>query len=204
MAKIIGMKEKEVKDFLSNDVVELSAFPIEEVRKHFNKVVIDFTSIKNDVSRQQFRDLLFSIFCYEAPYKRASDRIYYVLRMAKFMSDLNGITEIPDKELKELFNRYCDENNYYKDCKKVIISCKNALLEMYDTRKGFERDTWDSNIFQLSEERTNKSDSEYAFHFRQIESTENREYIKRYMEYLIGCTEKAATTIKSTFAELCR
>ena len=127
MAKIIGMKEKEIKEFLSNDVVELSAFPIKEASKRFYKVVIDFASIKNNVSRQQFRDLLFSIFCYEAPYKRASDRIYYVLRLAGFMSDLNGITEIPDKELKDLFNRYCDENNYYEDCRKIIISCKNSL-----------------------------------------------------------------------------
>ena len=35
MAKIIGMKEKEIKEFLSNDVVELSAYPIKEVRKRF-------------------------------------------------------------------------------------------------------------------------------------------------------------------------
>lgn len=204
MAKIIELKEKEIKDFLSNDVVELKSFPVEEVSKRFYKVVIDFTLIKNEVSRQQFRDLLFSIFCYEVPYKRDSDRIYYVLKLAVFMSGLNGITEIPDQELKALFNRYCDGNNYCGYCRKIIVSCKNALLEMYDTREGFGRDTWDSSVFQLSEERTNKSDSEYAFHFRQIESVENRGYTKRYMEYLIGCTEKAATTIKSTFAELCR
>lgn len=186
MAKIIELKEKEVKEFLSNDIVELREFPMKDISECFHKVVIDFTLIRNEVSRQQFRDLLFSIFCYEAPYQRDSDRIYYVLRLTGFMSDLNGITEIPDTELKALFNRYCDENNYYKDCKKIIISCKNALLEMYDTREGFERDTWDSNVFHLSEERANKSDSEYAFHFRQIESVENREYIKQYMEYLIG------------------
>ena len=140
--------ESRVMELLSDDIVELKSIPFEDVSKRFYKVVIDFTSIKNDTSRQQFRDLLFSIFCREVPYKRASDRIYYVLRLAKFMSDLNGITEIPDKELKELFDRYCNENHYYKDCKKIIITCKNTLLEMYDTRKGFERDTWDKSIFQ--------------------------------------------------------
>ena len=92
-------------ELLSDDIVELKSIPFEDVSKRFYKVVIDFTSIKNDTSRQQFRDLLFSIFCREVPYKRASDRIYYVLRLSKFMSDLNGITEIPDKELKELFDR---------------------------------------------------------------------------------------------------
>lgn len=204
MAKIIGMKEKEIKEFLSNNVVELSAFPIEEVSKRFYKVVVDFTSIKNDVSRQQFRDLLFSIFCYEAPYKRASDRIYYVLRLAGFMSDLNGITEIPDKELKDLFNRYCDENNYYEDCRKIIISCKNALLELYDTKKGYERDTWDKHVFQLPDERINKSYSEYTFYFRQIGHAQNREYAKLYIKYLLGCTEQALSTIISIFMDIVR
>lgn len=196
--------ESKVMELLRNDTVELKSIPFRDVSKRFYMVTIDFTSIKNDVSRQQFRDLLFSIFCREVPYKRASDRIYYVLRLAGFMSDLNGITEIPDRELKELFNRYCDENHYYKDCKKVIISCKNALLELYDTRKSFDRDTWDKNVFQLSEERINKSSSEYTFYFRQIENVENREYAKLYIKHLLGGTEKSLSTVINYFSHICR
>lgn len=196
--------ESNVMKLLSNDIVELKSIPFEDVSKRFYKVVINFTSIKNDTSRQQFRDLLFSIFCREVPYKRASDRIYYVLRLAKFMSDLSGITEIPDKELKELFGRYCDENHYYKDCKKIIIACKNALLEIYDTRKGFDRDTWDKSVFQLPDERINKSSGKYTFYFRQIENVENREYAKLYIKYLLGNTEQALSTAINYFSHICR
>ena len=138
MAKIIGMKEKEIKEFLSNDVVELSAFPIKEASKRFYKVVIDFASIKNNVSRQQFRDLLFSIFCYEAPYKRASDRIYYVLRLAGFMSDLNGITEIPDKELKTFLTGTVMKIIIMKTAEKSSFPAKMPFLKCTTQEKAMK------------------------------------------------------------------
>ena len=197
-------QESKTLELLNKDTLELKSIPFKDVSKRFYKVVIDFTLIKNDTSRQQFRDLLFSIFCREIPYKRASDRIYYVLRLAGFMSNLDGITEIPDNNLRDLFNKYCDENHYAKDCKKIIITCKNTLLEMYDTRKGFERDTWDSSIFKVSDERVNKSSSEYNFYFRQIENVENREYAKKYIKYLLGCTEQSLSTVINYFSHICR
>lgn len=195
--------ESRVMELLSDDIVELKSIPFEDVSKRFYKVVIDFTSIKNDTSRQQFRDLLFSIFCREVPYKRASKRLYHVLKLASFMSNLNGITEIPDSKLKEIYYEHCDKNNYGKEHKKIIISSKNALLEMYDTRRGFERDTWDKNVFQLPDERVNKSVGGYVFYFRQIENIENREYVKLYIKYLLGNTEQAFSTIINTFSQIC-
>ena len=98
-------QESKTLELLNKDTLELKSIPFKDVSKRFYKVVIDFTLIKNDTSRQQFRDLLFSIFCREIPYKRASDRIYYVLRLAGFMSNLDGITEIPDNNLRDLFNK---------------------------------------------------------------------------------------------------
>lgn len=194
--------ESNVMEFLDHNVIELKSFPIKEVSEKFHKVKIDFTSIANGTARQQFRDLLFSIFCREVPYKRTSDTLYYVLRLAGFLSTLNGITEVPDKELKELFDKYCDRNNYSSDCKKIILSCKNVLLEMYDTRKGFDRDIWDKNVFQLSEERINKSMGEYTFYFRKIENIENRECVKLYIKYLLGNTEQSLSSIINIFSDI--
>ena len=51
--------ESNVMKLLSNDIVELKSIPFEDVSKRFYKVVIDFTSIKNDTSSQQFRVFFF-------------------------------------------------------------------------------------------------------------------------------------------------
>ena len=59
----------------------------------------------------------------------------------------------------------------------IILTCKHALLDFYDTRKGFERDVWDDSIYRLPAERVNKSACRYAFNFRKIEFVHNRELV---------------------------
>ena len=203
MTQIIDMKIHAIQKFFNQDKINLKDLPIENAVRNIKKTV-DFMEIENETSRQEFRDLLFLIYAHDIPYKKTSDHIYHVLRLAGFMSNLDGITNIPDDKLREMFHLYCDKNKFGADNKKIILTCKHALLDYYDHREGFERDIWDKTIFVLPEERVNKAASRYQFNFRQIELVSNRELVKKYMKYLLGNTELAFMTIINIFSRICQ
>ena len=199
MTQIINIDAYKIKEFFNNDKVCLKDLPIENAVRNIHKT-IDFTTIENEISRQEFRDLLYLIYSQDKPYKKTSDVIYHVLRLAGFMSNLDGITKIPDDKLREMFHLYCEKNKFGADNKKIILTCKHALLDFYDTRKGFERDVWDDSIYRLPAERVNKSACRYAFNFRKIEFVHNRELVKKYFLSLIGQSELAESTITNAFS----
>lgn len=197
MTTTIDIRTQKIKTLLKQDKIYLSDLIETMSRKSVTK--IDFTLIENDISRQEFRDLLFLIHAQNKPYKPNSASAYHTIRLAGFMSNLNGITQIPDDQLREMFHMYCDKNKLGTQNKKIILSCKHALLDYYDHRKGFERDVWDESIFVLPEERINKTASKVTFNFRLVESVHNRELLKKYIKYLIGNTERTLMTISNTF-----
>lgn len=200
MGKVIDLKANAIKDFLNQDIADLKFFPDDAVRAKFTRShKIDFTVIENETSRQQFRDLLFCIFYLQTPYSYDSKRLYHVFRLTEFMSDKN-ILEIPDDKLVADFKEFCLQKQHYNETVKIILTCKEALLEFYDTRKGFERDLWDEKVFTLPKERTNKSAGRTSIHFRLIENVENRELVKLYIKYLLGNTEFALSTIINIFS----
>ena len=109
MTQIINIDAYKIKEFFNNDKVCLKDLPIENAVRNIHKT-IDFTTIENEISRQEFRDLLYLIYSQDKPYKKTSDVIYHVLRLAGFMSNLDGITKIPDDKLREMFHLYCEKN----------------------------------------------------------------------------------------------
>lgn len=200
---IKNIKEEKIREFFNADVVDLKFFPDEKVRQKFTrKHKIDFSVIKNEVAKKEYKDLLVSVFCYEKPYSFNSSCFYYVLKLNKFMAETKGITTIPNEELKKKYIAYCIRNKLGKDIEKIILSCKEALLEMYDTRTGFDRDIWDRSIFSLTEERINKASTSVSFHFRTIENKKNRELVKLYIKHLLGDTEMSLSTIRCYFCVL--
>lgn len=201
MTQIISIKEQQIKNLLKKDSLFLSELRDNVIRKSATK--IDFTQIENDTARQEFRDLLFLVFAKDIPYKHTSDSIYHVLRLAGFMKSLNGITQIRDEKLQEMFHLYCKKHNFGADNKKIILTCKNALLDYYDKRENFDRDVWDKSILKLPDERINKSGSYHSLNFRRIENIENRELVKTYFRFLIGGTELAFPTITNIHSQIC-
>ena len=201
MTKLINMKEKQIREFFNQDIVDLKHCPDEKVRERFpRKRQIDFSSIPSEKARQQYKDLLVNCICYEKPYCISSRMFSPAINLIDFFKTLDDFLEIPDTELKEKFLNFSMEKNYGKDRSKMIISCKEALIEMYDTRTGFDRDLWDSKILSLAEERLNKTSSaNKSLHFRKITNKSNRELTKMFIRHLLGNTEMAYGTIYHAF-----
>lgn len=193
MTQIIDIKEQQIKKVLEHDKVFLSDLVDSMTRKSVTQ--LNFLEIKNEISRKQFKDLVFLIYAKGIPYKPLSQGSYHALKLSGFMSKLNGITEIPDDKLREMFNLYCDKHNLGAEYKKIILTCKHALLDFYDKRSGFDRDIWDKSVFTLSEERINKAGCSHILNFRRIESVHNRDLVKVYFKRLLGNTVLAFSTI---------
>lgn len=198
MADVINLREKQIRDFLNADKVDLKYCPDEAVRERFpRKHEIDLTGFKCEEAKQDYIDLLISIFCYDKPYKLDSKKSFcYALRLNDFLKKIdNSFTLIDDTDLKNIYYKYVEKCGYYKDCKKIIIPCKEAVLELRDDRKGFDRDYWDSSVFSLAPKRINKAKGQISLNFRKISNINNRELVKVFMKHLLGDTEMGLSTI---------
>lgn len=201
MTKLINMKEIQIREFFNQDIVDLKHCPDEKVKNHFRRGrEIRFSSIQSEKSKQQYKDLLINCICYRNPYDPTKGSFISLLLSLEFFSSFDGIIDISDEELKKNFVNYCLERKYSQDVMKIILPCKDFLIELYDTRTGFDRDLWDNKIFTLSEERLNKtSTANLNIHFRTIENVEHRELVKIFIRHLLGNTELAYGTVYGTF-----
>ena len=138
MTKLINMKEKQIREFFNQDIVDLKDCPDEKVRERFpRKRQIDFSSIPSEKARQQYKDLLVNCICYEKPYNLNSSSFSSMLNLIEFFATVDEITTIPDKELKEMCLYFCKERNHGINRFHVILPCKEFLLELYLFRDFF-------------------------------------------------------------------
>lgn len=213
MSKIIPINqktnEKAIDKFFENDVLNFKNYPDEEISSLYSahqniNHMIDTTIIKNTLLRQQYKDLIRCCTINEKPYKHKSSYYSYLLKLRGFFATnpFDDFLAIPTDACRTLFSEYCKENKIFKDAVKIIGSCQFYLFEYYDNRKGFDRDYWSRDMIHISKERRALDSDAFGFNFRRILNITGREYVKRWIKYLLGSTEVSYTSIIKNFLDV--
>ncbi len=193
-----------IKNFFKNDTLNFREYPVEEIKNYFlspykKYYLFDLSIINSEKTKQELKDFLFCIFMYDNPYNFKSDNLNYLFNFPNYIKEyqVNSILDINVKaETKNLLLFY---NSISKKSRHVLDSMlgvlKFTLLEYYDTRKGLDRNFWTKEILKINEERFNKAGSQYTLNFWRYENENNRELVKKWFVYLLGCTELAFSTL---------
>lgn len=188
--------------FFSNNIMNLKHYPNKEISSHFSKynkdMLIDTTVISNANLRSEYKDIIKCILVNKTPYSYKHSNFRYLISLPGYLrgSGLNTLYDLNMSQLEDLIKYYNSIGlKYEKSIISIINALPKALQEFQDERKGFERDVWRMEDLSINQERLDKSKSKYDIDFRKIVNLSNRELIKKWIKYLLGCTEYSYSTI---------
>lgn len=194
--------------FFKGCVWDLKEYPDEEIRTYFERkknTVIDLTDIAETPLYDDMRDIFIGIFTKQNPYSYQSTMFSFVMNLMEFMlaQGYKSILEISDlKKADNLWQDYWQEHGKrsLSIYKKFISKCAFTLTELRDKRIGLERDLWRLPDIKINDERINKSGNASILNFGRIKDAGNREILKTWFRYQLGCTELAFSTIYLRFS----
>lgn len=196
---MINFTEKQIDKFFKNDILDFKLFPEKEIADYFSSKynhIMDVSKISSSKLKNELKDFIKLIFTGNASMTYTSRYLWELHYFLVFVKDLE-ITSIFDISCDEMREEYLmhrnikDENN----AKRLVNAIYFHLTELYDTRTGFNRDIWVLKNFKIEEIRLNPTAKIDNISFISIKNLENRELLKKYVKYLISCTEYSLSTI---------
>lgn len=202
MSKIINLNDKIKNDYYKNDVWDLTKHPDEEISTYFAGKLkkyrtLDFTKVLSDTKKAQLKMYFKALFNGEISIKYNAKYItayFYLIDLANSFSD-ESFLDVASDDLKELFKEIIATKHIVKDSHKIISKFYIEIIELSDTREGFNRDLWHLDKLKINKERINEATPYKTINFRKITNEVNRDYVKLWARYLIGCTEFAISTV---------
>ena len=202
MSKIIDINDKILKDYYESDIWDLTKHPNKEIaelhKKKFLKYrVLNFNTINSSNKKNELKHFFKYVFDKKSGLKYTTEKFinyYYLIPFANRFSE-NSFLDVDVDIMKELFLAYLSEIDGPKDAIKIITNISLHIYQAVDTRKGFERDVWDMSKMKINSERENKANYVKTLNFLNIHNIGNREKVKLWAKYLIGCTEYSISTI---------
>lgn len=196
---MINFVEAQIDNFFKNDVLDFRHFPEKEIANHFSSKynhIMDVSKISSPKLKNEIKDFIKLIFTGKASMTYTSKYICEFLYFLDYVKDLNltSIFDISCDEMREnylIYRHIKDEST----AKRLVNALYFHLTELYDTRTGFDRDIWILKNFKLEEIRLNPTSKIDNISFIFIKNLENRELLKKYIKYLISCTEYSLSTI---------
>lgn len=202
MSKILDFNEKRLNNYFSSDYWDLTQYPIEEIaeshkRKLLKDRALDFSQIKSDNKKKELKKYYQFIFSGKANIQPNTRRITHYYLLIPFSNTFveDSFLDVDSKSLHELFEEYVTKTGASKEAINIISTLQDYITEAIDERIGFERDIWHLEEFNINTERFNKCAMINTISFTKIRNNQNREYVKTYIKYLIGCTEYAISSI---------
>ncbi len=196
---MINFTEKQIDKFFKNDILDFKLFPKKEIADYFSskyKHIMDVSKISSSKLKNEMKDFMKLIFTGNASMSYTSRYICEFLYFLDYIKDLNltSIFDIPCDEMRKnyLIHRQIKDES---TAKHLVNAIYLHLTELYDTRTGFDRDIWVLKKFKIEEIRLNPTAKIDNISFIFIENLENRELLKKYVKYLISCTEYSLSTI---------
>ena len=201
-----------IKSFFSGCVWDFKKYPDTEIAAYFakkHKSVLDLTSISGTSLFTDIKDIFMCVFVNGEPYTYKSKAFPSMLFIHEFMleqgyADFTSITD--DRKADEEWQNYWStvkKRVYLQDIQYVISNCKFALMEYRDKRTGLDRNFWRLSDMNINAERLNKTKERTILNFWRIENETNRELIKVWFKYQMGCTELSYSTIYERFSLCC-
>lgn len=210
MNNIIDINEKILREYYESDVWDLTKHPVTEIAENHKKKLIkyrtlNFNQIKSEQKKQELKayfKFIYSGKCNISPNSSRIIRYYYLIPFANTFPE-NSFLDLDKQILCELFESYIsDIYTFSSEFLKIVSTLQEYISEAIDERIGFERDIWHLDSFKISPERFNKASMIRTLSFVNIINVANREYVKLYIKYLIGCTELAMSTIMNITSKL--
>lgn len=195
--------------FFRRDIWDFKLYPDEEVAKYFARkkyTIVDVTSIKGSQLHTDLKDIFSCVFVNSEPFSYKSKAFPSFFFLLEFMQsqNYNSFEEITDSEKasQEWLQFWTDKGKIYlHDYRFVISKCIFTLQEFRDPRTGLDRNYWRISDLNLNDERICKSTELTIMNFWLIKNETNRELVKLWFKYLIGCTELAYRTIYEKFSQ---
>ena len=202
MENVIRLITSEEEIFFKSDIWDLKDYPNEDISNYFkvrtNKYrILDFSIIKSNSKKEELKLFFKAVFTDQLRLKYTIENFYhyfglpYLANSFKDDSFLNIPTDHLIEDYKEIIKKY----GYQKNSYVIIKGFQKSLYKLLDTRTMVNKDIWDLNEFTITPERLNKSRLIYELNFTHIHNLGNREYVKTWIKYLIGCTELTMSTI---------
>ena len=200
-----------VKKFFSGCVWDFKNYPDTEIAAYFSRkhnTVLDLISIKDTPLFTDIKDIFMCVFVNKEPYTYKSRAFSSMLFIHEFMlahgyADFSSIKDC-SKADEEWQNYWATVKGkvYLHNLQYVISNCKFTLMEYRDKRTGLDRNLWRLSDMNINAERINKSAENAIINFWKIENEINRELVKVWFKYQVGCTELSYTTIYGHFSVL--
>jgi integrase len=202
MSKIINILEKQKNDYYKNDIWDLTKHPDKQIAEFFSRKLykyrsLNFAKVSSNTKKQQLKAYFMALFegGISITYKVKNMVSYFsLLDLANWFSD-ESFLDVTVDDLRELFKEVIYINKVDKEAYKIIPNFYIDLIEVLDERTGFERDLWHLDKLKINKERINAANPFKSINFRNITNEVNRDYVKLWARYLIGCTELAVSTI---------
>lgn len=207
MSKIIDIKDKILKDYYESNVWDLTKHPNTDIALLFkNKQnryrILDFTSILSTQKKYELK-LFYKAILENKTYNQYTISRFqncFPLIILANMFEEDSFLEADETILKELYIHAVNEFKASKDSYSVISTFLTELYEQTDERQDFERDIWHLDKLYINDERQNKAALIKSINFRPIINPVNRDYIKKWCKYLLGCTELSISTITNSLS----
>lgn len=201
-----------IKRFFSGCVWDFKTYPDDEIARYFSRkpnTVLDLTTIEGTSLFTDIKDIFMCVFVNGEPYTYKSKAFPSMMFIHEFMlakgyKDFTSITD-STKADNEWQNYWATEKGkvYLHDLRYVISNCKFILDEYRDERTGLDRNFWRLSDMNINAERLNKTKERTVLNFWRIENETNRELVKIWFKYQMGCTELSYSTVYERFSLCC-
>lgn len=202
MKKIINFNEENLNSYYRGDFWGLTIHPNEYIARFYEDKItkyqsLDFYRVKSETKKKELKMYFRALFDGKISIKYNAKHItsyFYLIDLANSFSD-NSFLDVDVDFLKSKFMEVIEKTSAPKNSCSIINNFYIELLELSDTREGFNRDLWHLDKLKINKERINEANPYRTLNFRNIVNETNRDYVKLWGRYLIGCTEFAISTV---------
>lgn len=197
--------------FFQKDVIDLKDYPSEDIKRKVNKMqnsVFDFHGVNKLVAREV---KMFLQMVLKQNYLKATVRQYVrtINLLVGFLQEHPHITtlETVAEDLKDLYKKFLEKKGYSATNARnnntpyyaILFRLNKFVVTDYGHKSVFEREIWALKYISIDESRILKTGVK-ELSFIDLPDGENKEILKKYVQYLLLNTDQSSTTIyaKST------
>lgn len=207
--KILNFEEKQGQLYYESDIWDLTNHPNIEISDVFKKKFLkfrslDFSNIKSDNKKSELKLFFKAVLQRRIRPHYDSKRITHyfgLIQLANAFSE-DSFLDVEIDELKKLYSNIIKDMGISQEALTILSNVQTNIYELTDTRTGFDRDIWHLDNYKINAERKNESSPVKIFNFRKITNPTNRDYVKIWAKYLLGCTEFAISTILNKITDI--